>query len=286
MFWFIYAFGAALIGGFSSILHRKIVLNESTISYAFLYNIIVGLMFIPFMLMDFGFSTNPYHWLIILASTILWSLVAKVSLDAYKAVEVSTREPISQINLIFVLILSLIFLKEILTLQKIIGTLIIFAGVLLITYEPGKSFRKLSEKGILLVILSAALYSIASIVDKYALNFFSVGSYGFMAYFLPGIVLGSFAIREKEKIKSLIKNQLKSILVVTFFGAIYFNLVLSAYNLTDISLAFPIIRLATFIAVFGGIYFLKEKQFAWKKVLAAIIVFIGVLLISGYYTII
>jgi len=283
--WLAFAIGAALLSGVNAVLHRKAVVNESTLAYAFLFNLIGGILFIPFLIMEFSLPTGWLPWAVVVIASTLWALVGVVAFKSVKLVDVSVRAPLSESKLIMLLIFSVIFLREVITAEKVMGTIIVFFGFLVLYYGRKTKLFSWSDKGIKLVILASFLIALASIVDKYALTFFTAGTYGFFAFILPGLFLGGFAMRKKERVKSLLKNKLKILLSVTVLTVLFYYLKLKAYELVDVSIAYPVIRSAVIVSVLGGIIFLGERKQIVKKLVATLIVLAGVVLLSGYVNI-
>jgi len=282
MLWLAFAIGAALLFGINSIAHRKAVMDESSLSYAFLFNFMGGLVFIPFLVKEFMLPTGVLPWLLVIIASALWSITGVVAFKSVKLVDVSVRAPLSELKIILLLILSVVFLKEVLTFEKVLGTVIIFVGFLVLHHSRKVTLFKWTDKGIKLVLLAAFLIAISSIIDKYALTFFTAGMYGGLVFLLPGLFLGVFAMRKKGRVKSLLKNKLRWLLTAVVLSVVAYYFMLSAYKLADASLVFPIVRSATIITVLGGITFLGERKQIAKKIVATLIVLAGVVLLSGY----
>jgi len=138
MLWFVYALLAAITGGFIGILNRFILKDHDFISYGFLWNVITSIFFIPLFLMDFVMPTNFYGWEVTSIGIILWTLIGFIGFKSVQLVEVSTGDSLSQIQVLFLLFFSSIFLSESLTVNKIVGTFLIFFGLITLTYK--KSF--------------------------------------------------------------------------------------------------------------------------------------------------
>lgn len=283
MIWLIYSLISALSGGINKIFHRMIMLKEDTLSYSFIFQMIGCVFFIPLMIMDFTFPDNLFPWVIVLFACIVWALETFVAFEAYIHVPVSVRSPLDEVRVIFLLILSVIFLAESLSIEKVLGTILVFIGIFTLTYQKGNFLNKIREKGIMLVFLSAFLYSIASILDKAALKYFSAGTYGFLVYFVPAIMFIPFITNKKAEIGNLFKNSIFLVLVSAFVSFLAYFFRLKAFSLADVSLVFPITRLSVLIGVISGIIFLKERENILRKIIASIIVIIGVVLISGYF---
>ncbi len=272
---------AAISKGFEKVINRLILIKEDSLSYAFIWQLLSSIFFLPLFIKDFKIPEQGSAWILVIISSVLWSLVAYTGFKAHSKLEVSIKPIISKSKLLFVLLLSIIFLKETLTIEKIIGTTLIFTGIVILTYKKGRKFHSLREKGVQLTILSAFLTASVLIIDKYSTNYFNAGTYSFLVYFIPAIILTPFIINKKQELKSILKNNYKTTITAVLLGAANYYLMLKAFKLEDASIVVPIIELSTLIAVFGGIKYLKEKKEISKKIIAATIVIIGAIIISG-----
>lgn len=286
MAWLIFSLISAFSDGIKSIIHRHVMKTESPYSYALIENILTALVFLPILYNEFILPTGLMPWLLLAISSILWAIISVIGFSAYKFTPVSLKTPLSQSRLIFVLILSAIFLGESIFMEKVLGTLIIFAGIIMLTFHKRRFFGRLSDKGVQLTLLSALLFSFVAIVDKKSMEFFTPGMFGFLVYLIPGIILLFFVKKRSIETKSLIKTKWPYVLGVIVLGMLFYYFKLKAYTLADASLVFPIVRLGTFISVIGGLaIFKEERKEVMKKIFAAIIIVAGAILISGQYAI-
>jgi uncharacterized membrane protein len=281
----IFAVLSAISKGFEKILHKYVLVKEDSLSYAFIWHILSSIFFLPFFIIEFNLPKQHFAWMLVILSSILWAIVAYSGFKAYSHLEVSIKTPLGKSKMLFVLLFSVIFLKEILTLEKILGTILVFVGIIVLTYKKEKRFGDLKNKGGKLTLISAFLMSIVLLVDKYATNFFNPGMYSFLVYFLPAIVIFPFVSNKKTELKSIFKNRFSTTITTTLLGAAYYYLLLKAFKLAEASTVVPIVELSTLIAVFGGVKFLKESEEIPKKIIATIIVIIGAILLSGVFKI-
>ena len=271
----IFAILAAISDGTKDFFNRVVMIKEDPYVYGFIQNVIATLLFIPLFL-SVKFPTNNIVYLFILLSALAWVGIAIIGNYSYKYTEVSLRAPISQIRIIILLILSMLFLSEKLTLNKGIGTLLIFIGLFVLRFKGGKFDIK--NKGIQLTMLTACLVALAAIFNKIALHYTVPEFQGFLIYLIPTVILFFFLKGKKKKFRSLFKNQWKIVLFGSFLGAAFTYLSLKAYALADVSTIFPIIKTSALITVLLGIIFLKEKQIL-RKIIATTIVLIGIIFI-------
>ncbi|MCA9486720.1 EamA family transporter [Candidatus Woesearchaeota archaeon] len=276
--WILFASISAFSESLKALLHRKIMLSEDPVVYALVENILAALIFLIFI-SSFSLPKENSAWLLITLSSALWLSISILSQYSYKYTKVTIQEPLKQTRLLWVLLLSIIFLHELLTRQKILGTLLICCGLAYLSYDKKKKFGSLKEKGVLFTLATAFLFALVTIVDKAALKYFNPETYGFLVYLFPGLALILINSRKSQlkKLSSLWKNKFWFVGLVALSSFSYYYFKLKALQLADTSLVFPLIRSASILTILGGIIFLKEKEQLSKKLLSSAIVFVGVL---------
>lgn len=280
MIWLIYALISAICESAKSLLHRKVMITEDPYAYAMFENIFAALIFLIFI-KEFIFPSEIKAWLVVIVASLLWLCISILSQYSYKYTKVSIQEPLKQTRLFWVLIIGIIFLHELITLNKVIGTLLIFAGLIIITYEKKNNFGSFKDKGVQITLLYSFLFALVTIVDKYALNYFNAETYGFLVYLIPGVILLAMNRKSKhDEILNLLKTFWFAIIIVASasFGYYYFKL--KALELADATLVFPIIRGASILTVLGGIVLFKERENLAKKLISILIIFIGIIFLS------
>lgn len=280
MSWIIFAILSMFSETIKSLIHRKVMISEDPYAYALFENIFAALIFL-FLIKNFQLPTELIGWFILSISASLWLAISIISQFSYKYTKVSIQEPLKQTRILWVFLFGTIFLHEIFTLQKALGTLLIIIGLTYLSYSKKKKLGSFMDKGVQYTLLTAFLFAMVTIVDKKALQYFNPETYGFLVYFLPGLALLYINRKtDKKKIYSLITKFWFAIIIVALssFGFYYFKL--KALVLADATLVFPIIRSSTILVVLGGIILFKEKDQILKKVLTSIIVFIGVILLT------
>src|SRR3989344_2495741 len=256
MIWLIFALLSAFFDGINDLINRFIMIKHNALAYAFIWHIFAAIFYIPFI-GKINLPNIPFAWFVLISASIIWALVGFTGFLAYKYTEASVKVPIGKSRLLFLLLFSVIFLKETITLPKIIGTLLIFFGVIVLTYKDKNVFGRLSDRGIQLTLLTALLIAIVSVLDKVAMRYFSVGLYGFLVYMIPGLLIGIFASKKLNEIKKLIREKGFVVLISSVLGFLFYYLRLKAYSLEEVSKVFPITQLSVLVVVFGGIFILK-----------------------------
>ena len=208
--------------------------------------------------------------------------------------EVSRLITLFQLIPVFVAILSVIFLNEILDLQKYLGIMIIVLASILISFRKikGKSSFSSALKYMIPFSLIIAIYSI---MEKYLLSYFEFWSLFFwniIGAFMGILILLSFKKPRKQFTKTLPTVGAKN-LFITFIGeGIYiigtlFSLM--AFSLVEASIVSALLGLQPFYLFFYTILlsmFLPKilneeltKRVITLKLIAISIMFIGTYLI-------
>ena len=277
--WLVFAIISLTSAGFSGVVHRYILREHDWLSYIFVHGVLTTLFFIPLVLFNFSLPTSSFSFFIIFIGIGLWTLIAITTAKSFQLVEASERSPIKQTQIIFLLILSYFFLSEVLTFNKVMGSLLIFGGVVLISYKKGAKFN--FDKGFQMTILTAFFTAIVSLVDKTALNYWNPSTYSFFMYLFPAIVFSWTLMKRKDKLITLLKARPFILIIAAFLEFAYFYSKIMAYSLADVSTVFPILRLSILVTVAGGIVLLKERRNILQKAFSAIIMLIGAIIVAG-----
>ncbi len=140
---------------------------------------------------------NEFPALIVLALSGV-TLLYLFQFTGIKYTTASSSAVLINTNVIFIAILSFIFLKEKLSVKKVGGILMGFLGVILIVGDA--SFTGITMKGNLLIILSASCWAVYSVVGKKLLEkydaltittyAFIIGTFMFIPFMKEGIPAG------------------------------------------------------------------------------------------------
>jgi len=277
--WLIFAIMSFTSVGLMNTIHRFICKEHDWLSYSFVEGVVATLFFIPLAVISFSLPSSTFGFYVLILGVLLWTLSAIVTFKSFQLVEASARSPLKQTQIIFILILSYFLLGETLTFNKIIGSLLIFFGVIFISYEKGKT-RLNFDRGFQLTLLSAAIAATVSLVDKVALTYWNTASYSFIIYLVPSLIIGGFAQRRKEKLVKVLKARYLFIILAGFLEFVYFFTRLLAFSLTDLSNVGPILRLSTLVTVVCGIILLKERQRIGEKIFSATLMIVGAIVIA------
>lgn len=238
---------------------------------------ICALILTPFY--KFNFPTDWKVYLALIVACVFFAISDRINTTVRSGLEASTFSIIKQISTVFMILAGLLFFKEPFVWKKIIGACLIIISNILIFYKKGK--QKL-DKYVFLGIISNLAVSVALFLDVSISDQFNLAFYSALTLLIPALFI---AIAERIKLSDIKQEFLqgnKKVLLMTSLcwgGMIVVQL--RAYQLGDVSLVAPLCTLTVIGNLIIGYIFLKERDNMLKKLLAAILIVIGVFLIKG-----
>jgi uncharacterized membrane protein len=224
------------------------------------------------------FSNNLY--IFILFSSVLYALHAVFGFKALQTVEVSRFTVIYSLRAVITILVATLFLDEKLTLIQLIGALLILSAIIFLNTNSLKGLFRLT-KGEIYALLAAVTFGVATVSDKYLLDWFNYVPYLFIDFMVPGMIL--FLARPKSISESvgllkaklapkiLLFSTLYAIAAITFFAALT--------QADNASLVSGVGQVGSIVTVLMGIVLLKEKKDLSKKLIAASLSFLGLILL-------
>jgi drug/metabolite transporter (DMT)-like permease len=269
------------MGGFGTAINRYILREEDTLSYAFVFSFLSGLFFLPFLIFELMtkqmlFPASAEAWLFFALAALLWLSLNIIGFEAYKHTEVTLGSPLRNVSVFFLILLSFFFLSEQLNIGKIFGTTVIFCGIFVLTYKKGM-FEHLKDKGVQLILLTALLTALVTLLDKANMSVykFPVVFYGAMMFLVPSFFLGIVAGFRISKLKLMLRRKWPFALLVAFFYMAIYYLYLTVYKLADISIVYPLSRLELLVSITLGYFWLKERGEIKQRVIGALLMIAG-----------
>jgi drug/metabolite transporter (DMT)-like permease len=171
---------------------------------------------------------------------------------------------------------SIIFFGEILTINKILGTSFIIIATIIVAY---KNSKLKTGRGFWLAVFVAVIYGLAWMIDKPGSNNIPAGFYSLIIWLLPLPIIAFPKIKIID-LKKEIKNAGMWVIILGLINALGFYTLLKALSLAEASRVIPIISSASVLTIIGGIFILNEKSHIWRKLLAGVIMFAGILLLK------
>lgn len=221
-------------------------------------------------------SEFPFNFLLL---ALLYAGMNFFLFKAYQTTEASNVTILMSSRALWTIAVALLFLGETFTITKILGTVIILLAVFLVTKRQ-KDFR--ISKGELYILAAALCLGVASANDAYILRTAEPFSFTVFAFLFPSLVL--LALHPKTLIEAkqfLNKNLVWKLIILSlvFSIAVLASSLAYAYGALA-SQAAPIQNSAVILTVLLATIFLKERDNLIKKFLAAILVVVGVSLLT------
>lgn len=237
---------------------------------------IAVLLFIP--LFEIKLATDPKVYLFLGLSIIFYTINDRLNTTVRSGIEASTFSMIHQLATVFMIFAGIVFFKEPFIIQKIIGAFLIVFSNLLIFYKKGSGKP---NKYVALGILANVCYAVALFLDVNISNEFNLPIYIALTLGIPSILIFIFERIKFSDLKNEIKNGNKKFILIT---AITWSLSiltqLRAYQLGNVSIIAPLCSLSVILNVIVGYIALKERDNIPKKVIAAILIILGIILIN------
>lgn len=234
------------------------------------------LIFTPFFKMQFPTSISTYIFLGV--AIIFYAIADRVNTTARRGLEVSLYSILGQLSTVFVIAWGIIFFKEEIVLKRLLGALLILVGNVMVLYKKGK-FEW--NKYIIFSLIGNLAMSIGISVDVGISEQFNLPIYVALTLIVPSLLI---LIIERIKISNVIlefkEGNKKAILVVGISWGIMIMSMIRAYQFGTVTTIAPLCALTTILNVFVAYFALKERDSALKKILAAIIVIAGIVLVK------
>jgi len=262
----------------------NLILKRSEEKYiAMGWQVIVGGIFALFLLAFSGIPPRPI-WPILLVSVLLETIYFILLSNAYTDHDFSLVYPIARGTApAFLLTWSVILLKEKTTIGGMIGIGLIICGMIIIgaTSLIRKRGSKLHIKGILTALSVAAMISMYTFVDGFAVKNASPLTYGLAMFALVPIPTTIFNLRKYgwDKFSSAWHASRLTLSLAAILGVFSYLFALIAYARAPVSYSGAIREVSVVIGAFLGWKFLGENM-GGTRVLGAVIIFSGILAIT------
>lgn len=283
MNWQIFLTISILAESFGRVFQRFVLKNNTTnpVAYAVWFQFLTGILLSIYALLH-GFIL-PDNLLSLLPNLILVSVFyGLMSIFIFKAMqqtEASIFTILFNSRVIITVLGAVILLNNPFTAKQILGTILILASVIAVSFKKEKLQFK---KGEIYSLLAGFFLACGVINDSMILKSFDVATFSAIAFIIPGFFIWVINPKSTSKILALPKDKFfpRLGLMGLIYGTAYttYNFAYnSSQNAAKIAAIFPI---SSVITVLISMILLKERQRMLIKLLAAIISFTGVLLIN------
>lgn len=280
MSWFFLILLSVVIVSFANILQKSLMKDDKSdpISYSIIFAFLLGFInLIVALIAGFHFPKLNGSLIFFPIAAVLWGLGTIFYFKALQLLESSEVTILASVRSLITIAASLLFLKETFNLQKLFGTVIVLLSIFIVTnLKHGIKFNK----GIYYTFGMTLFYGLAVVFDVLNLRSTDPLSYLAVVNILIGIILLLIFPKAIKKMKVFAnKNFLKKMLPVSVFSsaqAIAYYFALAKGPASQIA---PIGQAQVIVTILLAVIILKERDNLLRKVVAAILVMIGVILL-------
>lgn len=283
MDWYILALISLFCYGITHFLYKVSAekrCNTAWTSFSFMLTVAVLSSILFFVFKES--VTNIYLLLLIAfinATTFFTSTITGI--EALKHIPTTVAYPLIRLSTAVVVIFSILYFKDKLSFYQIIGIVLAFVVILILTRQNYK--EKIKHKdfrlGIILIVIAFVASAATTIVQKFAAMM--VNKFGYIAISYIYNTFFSLGLRKKLQTERENPNH-RNALVIGFFIGLFnfagFYSILKAYSLGPLSLIASISSLSFAIAIFLSVLIYKE-ELTTRRLIGIILTIIAVILL-------
>lgn len=237
-----------------------------------------GSILVVSLFFNFKFPTNIWIYVLFGIAIIFYALNDRLQTTVRKNLEVSVVSILMQLSNVFVFIWGILFFKETFMLQKAIGAILIVIANVFLFYKKGKF---VFNRYTILSFLSSIALSIAVSLDAGISGNFNLAFYAFMDLFGSAILISLVErIKPRDMLEEYKQGNKKAIIATGMVWGLYIFFMLRTYNSAPVTTVAPLGAVAVILNVIASYIFMKERNNIGKKIIAAILVILGVILVT------
>lgn len=280
--WIILVLASVLLFSLASVLQRVLMKDKHQDAYAssILFQLL-GAVVLGVVAHTQGFvwpplSQYPIHFLLLAG---LYGAGTLCLFNAYKYLEASEITIITSVRAIITIVSAVLILGEVFNILNGIGVFLIFISVFMVTQKQGK-FKL--NRGYLYALGMTVCYGLALTNDTFLLKHANVYSFAAIGSLLPGLFLMIVNPKKIAELKIFAepKTFIKILVLVvaqTSAGLLFY---LALSQGATASQATPILQVSVIVTVLLAAVFLGETERLVKKLVAAVLVSVGVILLT------
>lgn len=213
-----------------------------------------------------------------LLATIFVTIGNVTAFKAFKLLEASENAILTSTQKLWTVVGAFLFLGELFTIKKFIGTIIVLAGVIVAQWRQKKF---VINQGVIFALITAVCYSIMEITTYHIVQNFDAITFIVYMSFFPVILLLIVRPQTIKKLNFYLQPKYGlNISLICINDVLATIFLLMAYQTgRNASQIVPLSASTTVISVLLGILILKEKNNFFNKVLGSIIVVTGIIFV-------
>lgn len=287
MIWILCTLFYGLAKGGREICKKKALQKNEVMEVLFFHTLLSFVFVIPDV--RNGFGLPPTTYLLIALKSFVIFLAWMCSFNAIKRLPISLMGILELSRVLFATLFGVVFLKEIMGINQIIGLVFVSVGLLILPLpniiQSKKSGTKVDTENVkiifvIIALVSCMLNAVSATMDKYLMSTdLTSGQLQFWYMFFMVVYYGIYVLVKRIKInwKSLLKNYWIWILSILFVLADRALFVANAHPDSRVTIMTLIKQSCCVVSIVGGKLIFKEKNILFKLFCAGIIV-AGILL--------
>jgi drug/metabolite transporter (DMT)-like permease len=221
-----------------------------------LYHLGAAAVLLPFMGIPTLSTLSPHQIVLLLASGALFAMAALLDIYAMKHIDASAGEVFHTLTFIVSVAAGLFMFHEECSGPKVIGALIIVAGIL---YEARRALLNTTH-GFVYKLGSAALIAASMIITKYLTESTPSETIILSGFVIPGLAYVAVGRRDLVEIPATIRKSNGLILAVPVFGAMSYAFGIKALAVGEMSTTYMI-----FQTTISAVFLLEVLLHGWNR---------------------
>ncbi len=223
----------------------------------------------------------PSLILLTLTSSLVYSFGFYAYVRAISVGDTSLVAPLYNSSLLWLLLMSFLFLDEDITLYSVSGGIIMFAGMMLL--YPGSIKSKLNaireSKSSMYMIAGSIFIAIGRTIDTYIIQTIDEKLYAFLSNLFIGLFLLLLVIYQSntQQIRNILRDKRKIIVLSGALNGWSYLFLLIAISFLGVTIAEPTSLLSVFVTAYFAKRFLDEK--VKERIPGMILMIIGAILL-------
>jgi len=283
MSWLILVLISATLSSFSTLLKRVLLKEEQSdpVAYGSAFQMVAGVLVLIYAIYKGFVLPTSISLLPNLAFMSLAYAVGYIALfKGFQTLDAAEVDILFSSRIVWASLTAALFLQEHLTLQRVWGIALVVLGTAILSWRGRKWVL---EKGYVLVIGAAILFGAALTNNAYLTKQLNVPTSVALGFILPAVTMLTLRPKSIVNLKVFIdKGRLFKLTAASaFLGAASVVLFLAYEMGGDVSRISPIHQTSVVLTVILGSVFLRERSHLLNKVLGALVVLIGVVVLKG-----
>jgi drug/metabolite transporter (DMT)-like permease len=249
------------------------------------WQVLISGVFAFFLLLFTGFPPRSM-WLFALISMALEAVYFILLSNAYSDHDFSLVYPIARGTApAFLMLWSVLFLREELSVGGILGVIMIVCGMVIIgaTSLIQNRGSRLHLKGVIVALTVALIISLYTLIDGTAVKHGPALPYALTMFMFVPVLTTTYNVRRFgwNQFAAAWRGPRLPLILAAILGVVAYLLALIAYSFAPLSYSGAIREVSVVIGAFLGWQFLDEKM-GGTRVLGSVVIFVGILVIAVF----